>query len=97
VKLVVNRFEKGNEITPSVIAESAGAPVAATVANDYPAVVRAVNRGRLLVDEAPRAQIAKDVQQLVTVLGHPLAEEAPQPRPSFLRRILSPRTSHAAS
>jgi pilus assembly protein CpaE len=94
LKLVVNRFTKANEITPEVIADTIGLPVAATIANDYPAVVRAVNKGILLSDQAPRAQVTRELDALVSILGVAKAE-AEQARKSILHRFFAPRLSHA--
>jgi pilus assembly protein CpaE len=96
VKLVVNRFDKGAEIGPPVIAETVGAPVAATIPNDYPAVLRGINRGQLLFDHAPRAQVTRSVAQLVSVVGH-AAQGDVEPRPSLLRRFLGARTTDATT
>jgi pilus assembly protein CpaE len=97
LKLVVNRFRNGHEINPEVVAETVGLPVAATVANDYPAVIRAVNRGQMLLDDAPRAPVTKDVEKLVRVVGHvPSPDAAPaQEKRSLLQRFFTPRMSHA--
>jgi pilus assembly protein CpaE len=95
VKLVVNRFQKGLEITPEVIAETVGLPVAATVANDYPAVIRAVNRGQLLFEEAPRSQVTKGVEQLAAVVGHTRGRDEARERPSLLKRLFNSRASDA--
>lgn len=97
LKLVVNRFRAGHEIGPEVVADTVGLPVAATVANDYPGVIRAVNRGQMLLDDAPRAPVTKDVEQLVRVVGHVRSpEEAPRPeKRSLLQRFFTPRMSHA--
>jgi pilus assembly protein CpaE len=95
LKLVVNRFQKGLEITPTVVAETVGFPVAATIPNDYAAVIRAVNRGQLLLDEAPRSPVTKGVEQLIGVLGHTRDEEAARERPSLLKRFFHSRASDA--
>ncbi len=95
LKLVVNRFQKGSEITPAVVAETVGLPVAATIPNDYPAVIRAVNRGQLLLDEAPRSPATKGIEQLIAMTGHTSAGEAPRERPSILKRLFNSRASDA--
>ncbi len=97
VKVVVNRFQKAVEISPEVIAESVGARIAATIANDYPAAIRGTNRGELLLEHAPRAAVTKDIHRLVAVLGHDLGPEQPAAAPSLLRRFLTPRKSHVAT
>ena len=63
LKLVVNRYQKVNEINLAVIAETVGLPVAATIANDYPAVIRAVNKGVLLRDDGRRSPVARDIER----------------------------------
>lgn len=95
LRLVVNRFRKEVEITPAVIAENVGLPVSATVANDYPAVIRAINRGQMLSEDSPRSHVTKDVEQLVGVLGHGAAAAQAGEKPSLLRRFFTARTSHA--
>lgn len=96
LKLIVNRFRSGHEINPEVVAETAGLPVAATIANDYPAVIRAVNRGQMLLDDAPRAPVTKDLEKLVRALGHVRSDAAPaQEKRSLLQRFFTPRMSHA--
>lgn len=69
VTVVVNRHRKGLQIDDAVVTDTIGLPVAAVVANDYPAVIQAVNRGALLADEAPRAQVTRDVAALAAMLA----------------------------
>ncbi len=49
----MNRYHKGSPITREVVEETVGLAVAATVANDFSGLSRAVNRGVLLWEEAP--------------------------------------------
>jgi pilus assembly protein CpaE len=96
LKLVVNRYQKTNEINPAVIAETVGLPVAGTISNDYPAVIRAVNKGVLLADDANKSPVARDVEELVKLLGHKLTEEAPlQGKRSLFQKLLMLRPSDA--
>ncbi|BDG01207.1 AAA family ATPase [Anaeromyxobacter oryzae] len=95
LKLIVNRFQKGLQITPAVVSETVGLPIAATVPNDYPAVIRAVNRGQLLFEEAPRSATTKGVEQLAALLGRAPADEA-ETRPSLLKRLFARGMGHAA-
>ena len=88
LKLVVNRYQKGAMVTKEIVAETTGLRVWATVANDYQAVARAVQRGALLVDEAPRAQITRDFQKLHGMLGEAPKASAPGRR-SLLGRLFS--------
>jgi pilus assembly protein CpaE len=89
LRLVVNRFQRHLDITPEVIAETAGLPVSATMSNDYPTVVRCVNRGVLLVDDAPKVTVTRDLEGILAVLG-PIAEpEAPSAKRSILKRFFA--------
>ena len=92
--LVVNRFQKGPQIDCDVIAENVGLPVGATLSNDYPTVVRAVNRGVTVLDEAPRSALARDVRSLAAQLaaGH---EEIAAGKPSILNRLFGRRPDGA--
>ena len=93
VKLVINRYQKSSRITSEVVAETTGIPVAATVANDFALLNRAVNRGNLLTEEAPRAAIVRDIEALTSLLG-----SAPEPaaRPaSIIGRWFAPRRAVA--
>ncbi len=92
----MNRFQKGLEITPAVVAETVGLPVAATVANDYPAVIKAVNRGQMLFDEAPRSPVTRDIEQLVDVVGHTRAGEVDREKPSLFKRFFNSRAGNAS-
>ncbi len=87
--LVVNRHQKGSPITREVVEETVGLPVAATVANDFTALSRAVNRGVLLWDESPRSQLARDVEALALKLapgGAPGGAPAPA---NFFQKLFS--------
>lgn len=96
LKLVVNRYQKANEINPAVIAETVGLPVAGTISNDYPAVIRAVNKGVLLSDDANRSPVARDVEELVKLLGHKVAEgAAAREKRSLFKKLLMLRPSDA--
>jgi pilus assembly protein CpaE len=79
IKLVVNRYNKRGKLTLEEIEDALGAPVSATIANDYPTVVGAINAGRLLIDTAPRARVTRDIRALAALLE----PEAPTPRRRF--------------
>jgi pilus assembly protein CpaE len=90
VQVVVNRFHKSSNITCDVIAETIGVPVAATVANDYAALQRAMHGGKTLQEEAPRSAAARDVQALAQLVG---GVRAPRPR-GVLERLFSKGEAH---
>jgi pilus assembly protein CpaE len=86
IALVVNRFHKGSPITKEVIEDTVGLPVRAVVGNDYKALSRAINRGVLLWEEAPRSPVARDVEALAALV---CGVEAPAPG-RLLARFFSP-------
>jgi pilus assembly protein CpaE len=86
VLLVVNRFHKASTITTQVIEETVGLPVAATIGNDFQALTRAVNRGVLLRDEAPRSPVVRDLEALSERLA---PSGAPAEPPSGLKRFFA--------
>ena len=65
------------------------------IANDYPAVIRAVNKGVLLSDDANRSPVARDVEELVKLLGHKIAAEAHREKRSLFQKLLMLRPSDA--
>ncbi len=91
VQVVLNRFQKSAAIGPALIEETLGLPLAATVANDFTAIVRAVGKGALVVEDAPRSPLARDVEALAPLAGLRAAEGA-RPR-SILARFFSPKVA----
>ena len=81
----------------AVMADTVGLPVVGTIANDYASVIRAIDRGQLLAQSAPRALVTKDIEGLAALVRR----ESPAPavqkaKPSLLKRLLSVRPTHAA-
>jgi pilus assembly protein CpaE len=88
--LVVNRNQRGSPITREVIEETVGLPVAATVANDFGGLSRAVNRGVLLWDEAPRSPVIRDVEAIASGFSPAAAGRAPA---GFFQKLFAPRAT----
>jgi Flp pilus assembly CpaE family ATPase len=83
--LVVNRHQK-SEIDLQSIADNLGVPVMAAVANDYPTVRKAIDRGQLVSDVAPRCRVVEDIMRTARVfLGAPATRE----RRGFLRGLFA--------
>lgn len=93
LKLVLNRHQKSAEVAADAVADTIGIPVSATVGNDYPSVVRAVNKGVLLAQQAPRAQVTRDIEGLASMVGPVELVQLEQPR-SLLQRFFAPRLGH---
>lgn len=90
ITVVVNRYSKGSNITVPVIEETLKLPVQATIGNDFQGLSRAINRGVLLWDEAPRSVVARDVDALAEALVAAPGAEAPAAA-SFLKRLFAPK------
>ena len=59
VKLVLNRYQKRGKLGVDAIADALKAPVDATIGNDFPTVIDAIDSGELLADAAPRAHVTQ--------------------------------------
>lgn len=68
LKLVVNRYHKRDKLDFDTVADALGAQVDATIANDYPRVIRSINEGVLLVSSAPHAVVTDDIRALLQAL-----------------------------
>src|SRR6185295_2183995 len=67
--LVLNRYQKGSKITPEVVAETLGVAPAHMVANDFVALIGAINRGLLLNEVAPRSRLTQGIDDLAPLVG----------------------------
>ena len=92
VRLVVNRYSRAAEVKNELVADTIGLPISATIASDYPALIRSINRGSLLIEEAPRSQLAKEIEALGSLIGY-LPE--PDDKPSLLKRFFGHKVVHA--
>jgi pilus assembly protein CpaE len=75
VRLAVNRYRSSGSITADAIADALGRRVDATVANDFPLVVKSINEGRLVIEKDASSRVAKDLRALV-----PLFHEVAPPK-----------------
>jgi pilus assembly protein CpaE len=81
VKVVLNRAKKGHDIDIPAIEDTLNRTVAAQIANDFPTVMGAINRGDLLSEVSPKARVTEDMSRLVGVaLGE---EEEPEKKGVF--------------
>ncbi len=87
LQLVINRHQK-SEIDLQSVADTLGVPVHAAVANDFPTVSKAINRGVLLRDVAPRARVVEDVTRMARLVGGAPASATPEKR-GFLRGLFA--------
>jgi pilus assembly protein CpaE len=95
VSVVVNRFHKGSSITVPVVEETLQLQVQATVGNDFQALSRAINRGVLVWEEAPRSAVARDVDALAAAISGGEAEAARAG--SLMAKLFAPKArSHGS-
>lgn len=93
VGLLVNRFQKNEEISPEDITQHLGLGITGMISNDYRTVMAAVNKGLLLRDAAPRARVTDDIHRLALSLsgsGHHKAGAG------FLRSLFGSRTKEGS-
>ena len=67
--IVVNRHQKGQEISAEDMTDIFDHPVTTTLANDYRACSAAVKAGKTLATAAPRSQLCKDFETLAARLS----------------------------
>src|SRR5262249_23435807 len=87
LRLVVNRWRRGSDVTVAEIERVLGLPVCARVVNDYRATRAAQDNGMLLEDAVGRARVTRAVATLAELLGAGLEAPAARPR-GWLARLL---------
>lgn len=68
IRLVLNRYKNTGQLTTDSISDALGHPVDATIANDFPGVIKAVNEGQLLVTNDPGSKVSKDIVSAVSLV-----------------------------
>src|SRR4029453_4096394 len=68
IKLVVNRYQRGSEITADVIAEAVAPPAAHRLGSASASPRGAINRGVMLQESAGRSPLTRDIEALPAVL-----------------------------
>jgi pilus assembly protein CpaE len=67
-KLVLNRYQPSKTFNTDSVSDALGQKVNGTVANDFPMVVEAINKGQLLVESVPGSKVAKDLVALTELV-----------------------------
>jgi pilus assembly protein CpaE len=93
IKLVVNRYQRGSEITAEVISEAVGLPVAHTLANDFASASAAINRGVVLHEAAPRSPLTRDLESLAALVAGRQDSGEPRRTRSFFGNLLTRKGS----
>jgi pilus assembly protein CpaE len=69
IRLVLNRHQRSSKLTPQVISDAVGMPVAHTVSNDFGSAIESINRGMVLQDLAPRSPLTRDIEALAPAIA----------------------------
>lgn len=93
VRLVVNRANDRGEVSTAQVAETLGMPVFASIMNDYPAVIRAINAGKPVCEFQEDSRAARDLAALArsmmarpeTAAAAPAEPDVARPWPGMLR------------
>jgi pilus assembly protein CpaE len=84
LRIIVNRFEKGGEISLADAEKSMTLKVERVIPNSYAAVRASVNQGIPLIDMAPRDPVTRALQEW----AEDLAPSAAQPKVGWLQGLL---------
>ncbi len=76
INLLLNRFDKGGDVTTKEVERSLGLPVYATLSNDYEAVIRSVNTGKPVVLNGTSAY-SQDLNRLGSLITGVKAQQTP--------------------
>lgn len=69
IRLLLNRFVKGDEIGVSEIEKTLGMPIEAQVPNSYASVAYSINHGVSLLQHAPRDPVARSLNDMAAQLA----------------------------
>jgi pilus assembly protein CpaE len=83
LQIVLNRYRKNHEIDPIAVYEAVGRHISGSVANDFPTVMEAINKGLLLEESAPRARVTENIGDLVTLIAGQQDDVAPEKKNVF--------------
>jgi pilus assembly protein CpaE len=87
IKLVLNRYQRTSKISPQVISEAVGLPVAHTVSNDFGSAIDSINRGLTLQEVAPRSALTRDIEAMPSLLAGQARND--EQKRGFFRGLLS--------
>lgn len=85
VRLIVNKWRKGMELSLADIEKSLGVPVAATVTYDEETCLASINAGRILRDVDKRSPVVRDISAMVSLATEGVArvESGPAEKKAF--------------
>jgi pilus assembly protein CpaE len=84
--ILVNRFEKGGDISLVDLERSLGVAVSKSIPNSFGAVAVSINQGRPIVDLAPEDPVSRSIREMARELA-----QVPEEAAGWLRRLLRRR------
>ena len=84
--ILVNRFEKGGDISLVDLERSLGVAVSKSIPNSFGAVAVSINQGRPIVDLAPEDPVSRSIREMARELA-----QVPEEASGWLRRLLRRR------
>lgn len=83
VHLLVNRFEKGGDISLKELEQNLGVAVSRTMPNSFGAVAISINQGQPIIEQAPQDPVSRALKEMARELT-----KAPAVEEGWLRRLL---------
>lgn len=68
IKIVINRYQKKNTISPSEAEKTLGRRIVAMIPNDYETTMTAINSGKTIADVAHKSALLENFRQLSALL-----------------------------
>lgn len=70
IKVVINRYQKKNMVSPEEAEKTLGKKIVSMVPNDYETTMSAINTGRTLSDAGRQAAVTENFRELAALLLH---------------------------
>jgi pilus assembly protein CpaE len=93
VRLVLNRFLPDETISKEKVEEILGCPVFFSIPNDYPTMISAINRGRLLSEITPDKEVSKSFDRMAELLAGSGPEKRTPVKKKGILESIFPRRS----
>lgn len=88
VKIINNRYEKGNEITQRDMEDVFAQKLFAVISNDFDTVTGAINKGELLSENHGGSPVNEDIRNIASLLTGIKVEDNEQTEKNLLKRVL---------
>ncbi len=85
IKVVVNRHQKNNMVSPEEAEKTMGTGIASMIPNDYETTMAAINNGKTLADVSRKSSVMENFRELAGVLLHKKAVKKDKSPFSFVK------------